>query len=118
MKGNNERWIGFMNEIIKALKSGKHKHTKEKEKELIDKLERMKQGEGGKFDKEDLPNTPEMEGWGGLNMEKDWNKFVPLSKEEDKKNKDITKHIISVYNDKGERRNKSEIVKDIINLLK
>ena len=77
----------------------------------------MKKGEGGKFDKEDLPDTEEMKGWGGLNMEKDWNIFVPLSKEEDKKNKDITKHIISVYTDKGERRNKSEIVKDIINLL-
>jgi hypothetical protein len=117
MKGNNERWIGFMNEIIKALKSGKHKHTKEKEKELIDKLERMKQGEGGKFDKEDLPNTPEMEGWGGLNMEKDWNKFVPLSKEEDKKNKDIAKHTISVYDKKEKRRNKTDIAKDIIDLL-
>ena len=116
-KGNTERWTGFMDEIIKGLKSGKHKHTKEKEKELIDKLERMKQGEGGKFDKEDLPNIPEMEGWGGLNMDKDWNKFVPLSKEEDKKNRDIAKHTISVYDEEGKRRNKTEIAKDIIDLL-
>ena len=116
-KGNTERWTEFMDQIIQGLKSGKHEHTKEKELELINKLERMRQGEGGKFDKEDLPNVPEMEGWGGLNMDKDWNKFVPLSKEEDVKNRDISKHIISVYDDNGERRDKKEIVKDIIKLL-
>jgi hypothetical protein len=116
-KGNEERWVGFMNQIIQGLKSGKHKHSKEKESELIDKLERMKQGDGGKFNKEDLPDTEEMKGWGGLDMDKDWNKFVPLSKEEDKKNKDISKHIISVYTEKGERRNKTDIAKDIIDLL-
>jgi hypothetical protein len=77
----------------------------------------MRKGEGGKFDKEDLPDTEEMKGWGGLNMDKDWNKFVPQSKEEDVKNRDIAKHIISVYNDNGERRDKSEIAKDIIELL-
>ena len=117
-KGNTERWTGFMNQIIKGLKSGKHKHSKEKEQELINKLERMKKGEGGKFDKEDLPDTEEMKGWGGLNMDKDWNKFVPLSKEEDKKNKDIAKHLISVYDSEGKRRDKKEIAKDIIDLLK
>ena len=116
-KGNTERWTEFMDQIIQGLKSGKHKHTKEKELELINKLERIRQGEGGKFDKEDLPNIPEMEGWGGLNMDKDWNKFVPLSKEEDVKNRDIAKHIISVYDENGERRDKKEIVKDIIKLL-
>ena len=72
---------------------------------------------GGKFDKEDLPDTEEMKGWGGLDMENDWNKYVPLTKDEDVKNKDIAKHIISVYNDNGDRRNKTEIVKDIIDLL-
>jgi hypothetical protein len=77
----------------------------------------MKQGEGGKFDKEDLPDTEEMKGWGGLDMENDWNKYVPLTKDEDVKNKDIAKHIISVYNDNGDRRDKVEIVKDIIELL-
>ena len=51
-------------------------------------------------------------------LEKDWNKIVPLSKEEDKKNKDISKHIVSVYDERGERRNKTEIAKDIIDLLK
>ena len=102
-RGNTERWTGFMDQIIQGLKSGKHKHSKEKETELINRLERMKKGEGGKFDKEDLPDTEEMKGWGGLNMEKGWNKFVPLSKEEDKKNKDIAKHVISVYDNKGGR---------------
>jgi hypothetical protein len=58
-----------------------------------------------------------MKGWGGLNMDKDWNKFVPLSKEEDKKNKDIAKHTISVYDKKEKRRNKTDIAKDIIDLL-
>ena len=106
-----------MDQIIQGLKSGKHKHSKEKESELIDKLEKMKQGEGGKFDKEDLPDTPEMKGWGGLDMKKDWNKFVPLSKEEDVKNRDISKHVISVYDDNGDRKNKSEIAKNIIELL-
>jgi hypothetical protein len=116
-KGNTERWTGFMDQIIQGLQSGNHKHTKEKETELIDKLQRMKQGEGGKFDKEDLPDTEEMKGWGGLDMENDWNKYVPLTKDEDVKNKDIAKHIVSVYNEDGKRRDKREIVKDIIDLL-
>ena len=116
-KGNTERWTGFMDQIIQGLQSGEHGHTKEKESELINKLQRMRQGEGGKFDKEDLPDTEEMKGWGGLDMENDWNKYVPLSKEEDVKNKDIAKHIISVYDDKGDRRDKTYIVRDIIKLL-
>ena len=77
----------------------------------------MRKCEGGKFDKEDLPNIPEMEGWGGLNMDKDWNKITPLSKEEDVNNRDISKHIINVYDEEGKRRNKTEIAKDIIDLL-
>jgi hypothetical protein len=113
-KGNEKRWAGFMDQIIQGLKSGKHKHTKEKEIELINKLDRMKQGEGGKFDKEDLPDTPEMKGWGGLDMEKDWNKFVPLSSDEDAINRDVAKHIIPVYDESGNRRDKSEIAGDII----
>jgi hypothetical protein len=116
-KGNTERWTEFMDQIIQGLKSGKHEHTKEKELELINKLERMRQGEGGKFDKEDLPDVEEMKGWGGLNMAKDWNKIAPLSKEEDVNNRDISKHIINVYDKNGERRNKTDIAKDIINLL-
>ena len=116
-KGNTERWTEFMDQMIQGLKSGKHKHSKEKEKKLIDKLKRMRKGEGGKFDKEDLPNIPEMEGWGGLNMDKDWNKITPLSKEEDVNNRDISKHIINVYDEEGKRRNKTEIAKDIIDLL-
>jgi hypothetical protein len=116
-KGNTERWTGFMDQIIQGLQSGEHGHTKEKESELINKLQRMRQGEGGKFDKEDLPDTEEMKGWGGLDMENDWDKYVPLTKDEDVKNKDIAKHIISVYNDNGDRRDKTEIVKDIIELL-
>ena len=116
-KGNTERWTEFMDQIIQGLKSGKHEHTKEKELELINKLERMRQGEGGKFDKEDLPDVEEMKGWGGLNMAKDWNKIAPLSKEEDVNNRDISKHIINVYDKNGERRNKTDIAKDIIDLL-
>jgi hypothetical protein len=116
-KGNTERWAEFMDQIIQGLKSGKHKHTKEKELELINKLERMKKGEGGKFDKEDLPDVEEMKGWGGLNMDKNWDKIAPLSKEEDVNNKDISKHIINVYDKNDERRNKTDIAKDIIDLL-
>ena len=116
-KGNTERWTEFMDQIIQGLKSGKHKHTKEKELELINKLERMKKGEGGKFDKEDLPDVEEMKGWGGLNMDKNWDKIAPLSKEEDVNNKDISKHIINVYDKNDERRNKTDIAKDIIDLL-
>ena len=39
------------------------------------------------------------------------------AKDEDVKNKDIAKHVISVYDDKGSRRDKTEIAKDIVNLL-
>jgi len=116
-KSNEERWTGFMDQIIKGLKSGNHKHTKEKENELINKLERMKQGEGGKFDAEDLPDTSEMEGWGGLDMEKDWNKVVPLSSDEDAINRDVAKHVVPVYDENGNRRDKSKIVQDIVSLL-
>jgi len=118
MKGNTERWTGFIDQIIKGLKSGKHNHTKEKESELIDKLKKMKKGEGGKFHKKDLPNIPEMKGWGGLNLDKDWNKHVPLTKEEDSINKEIAKHTVIVYNKNGDRKTPSEIVKDIKKLLK
>ena len=38
-KGNYERWSGFMDQIINGLKSGKHKHSKEKEQELIKRFE-------------------------------------------------------------------------------
>jgi shikimate kinase len=116
-KANEERWTEFMDQIIQGLKSGKHKHTEEKKTELISKLERMKQGEGGKFDKEDLPDTPEMQGWGGLDMEKDWNKFVPLSSNEDQINRSVAKHVVPVYDESGNRRNKSDIAGDIISQL-
>ena len=116
-KGNEKRWTGFMDQIIQGLKSGNHNHTKEKEVELINKLERMKQGEGGKFDKEDLPNTPEMQGWGGLDMEKNWNKFVPLSSTEDEINRSVAKHVVPVYDEIGNRRDKSEIAGDVISQL-
>jgi hypothetical protein len=116
-KANEERWTGFMDQIIQGLKSGEHKHTEEKQTELINKLERMKQGEGGKFDKEDLPDKPEMQGWGGLDMEKDWNKFVPLSSDEDAINRDVAKHVVPVYDESGNRRDKSEIAGDIISQL-
>ena len=116
-KANEERWTEFMDQIIQGLKSGKHKHTEEKKTELINKLERMKQGEGGKFDKEDLPNTPEMQGWGGLDMEKDWNKFVPLSSTEDEINRSVAKNVVPVYDEIGNRRDKSEIAGDVISQL-
>ena len=116
-QGNEKRWTGFMDQIIQGLKSGNHNHTKEKEIELINKLERMKQGEGGKFDKEDLPNIPEMQGWGGLDMENDWNKFVPLASTEDEINRSVAKHIIPVYDESGNRRDKSEIAGDVISQL-
>jgi hypothetical protein len=38
--------------------------------------------------------------------------------EEDKKNKDVSKHIVEVYNDDGTRRDKSEIAEDVIKLIK
>ena len=102
-----------MNQIIDGLKSGKHNHTKEKEQKLIDTLEKMKKGEAGQVKKEDLPNTPEMKGWGGVEMEKDWDKQAPLTPEENKINQSVGKHLIPVYNDDGNRKNPNEIVRDI-----
>lgn len=116
-KGNYERWSGFMNQIIDALKSGKHSHSKEKENELIDTLEKMKKGEGGLIKKEDLPDTPEMQGWGGINMKKDWDKEVPLTDKENEINQSIGKHTVAVYNKDGGRKNVKEIVKNIIEKL-
>lgn len=116
-RGNEQRWIGFMDQIIQGLKSGNHNHTKEKEIELINKLVRMKQGEGGKYDKEDLPDTPEMQGWGGLDMGNEWNKFVPLSSSEHDINRSVAKHIIAVYDENGNRRDKTEIANEIISNL-
>ena len=85
--------------------------------ENINIRKRRRQSEGGKFDKEDLPNTPEMQGWGGLDMEKDWNKFVPLSSTEDEINRSVAKHVVPVYDESGNRRNKSDIVGNIISQL-
>jgi hypothetical protein len=50
-------------------------------------------------------------------MEKDWNKFVPLSSDEDAINRDVAKHVVPVYDESGNRRDKSEIAGDIISQL-
>jgi len=115
-KGNYERWSGFMNTLISAYQSDNI--PEDKKQEYIQKIEDMKRGEAGLITKEELPNVPEVEGWGGLNMEKGWNQKFPLTTEEDKKNKDISKHIVEVYNDDGTRRDKSDIAEDVIKLIK
>ena len=115
-KGNYERWSGFMNTLISAYQSDNI--PEDKKQEYIQKIEDMKRGEAGLITKEELPNVPEVEGWGGLNMEKGWNQKFPLTTEEDKKNKDVSKHIVEVYNDDGTRRDKSDIAEDIIKLIK
>ena len=117
-KSNNQRWISFMDEMIKGFKSGKHDYTKEEEKKYIDKLEKMKKGAGGQIKKEELPKTKEMEGWGGIELVDGWDKIAPLSEEEEKKCRELAKHIVYTYYSKGNRRNKKDIVKDIIKLLK
>jgi len=114
-KGNYERWSGFMNTLISAYQSDNI--PEDKKQEYIQKIEDMKRGEAGLITKEELPNVPEVEGWGGLNMEKGWNQKFPLTTE-DKKNKDISKHIVEVYNDDGTRRDKSDIAEDVIKLIK
>ncbi len=116
-KGNYERWSGFMNTLIDAYKKD-NSIPEDKKQEYIQKIEDMKRGEAGLITKEELPNSPEVEGWGGLNMEKGWNQEFPLTDEEDKKNKDISKHIVEVDNDDGTRRERSEIAEDIIKLIK
>ena len=115
-KGNYERWSGFMNTLISAYQSDNI--PEDKKQEYIQKIEDMKRGEAGLITKEELPNVPEVEGWGGLNMEKGWDQEFPLTDEEDKKNKDVSKHIVEVYNDDGTRRDKSDIAEDIIKLIK
>ena len=117
-KGNYERLAGFMDQIIQGLKSGKHKHTKEKEEKLIDTLEKMKKGEEGLIKKEDLPNIPEMKDWRDFNMKKGWDKEAPLTDKENKTNQSIARHTIAVYNKNGTRKDKKDIVEDIIKLLK
>ena len=115
-KGNYERWSGFMNTLISAYQSDNI--PEDKKQEYIQKIEDMKRGEAGLITKEELPNVPEVEGWVGLNMEKGWNQEFPLTDEEDKKNKDVSKHIVEVYNDDGTRRDKSDIAEDVIKLIK
>ena len=115
-KGNYERWSGFMNTLISAYQSDNI--PEDKKQEYIQKIEDMKRGEAGLITKEELPNVPEVEGWGGLNMEKGWDQEFPLTTEEDKKNKDVSKHIVEVYNDDGTRRDKSDIAEDVIKLIK
>ena len=117
-KGNYERYAGFMDQIIQGLKSGEHKHTKEKEEKLIDTIEKIKKGEGGLIKKEDLPNIPEMKGWRDFDMKKGWNEEAPLTDKENEINQSIARHTIAVYNKNGTRRDKKDIVNDIIKLLK
>jgi hypothetical protein len=116
-KGNYERWSGFMDTLIKTY--GEDDNIPEdKKQEYIKRLEDMKKGEAGVITKEELPNSPEVDGWGGLNMERGWDRQFPLTDDEDKKNRDISKHIVEVYNNDGTRKDKSVIVNDIIRLLK
>ena len=117
-KGNYERYVGFMDQIIQGLKSGKHKHTKEKEEKLIDTIEKIKKGEGGLIKKEDLPNIPEMKDWRDFDMKKGWDEEAPLTDKENKINQSIARHTIPVYNKNGTRKDKRDIVEDIIKLLK
>ena len=117
-KGNYERYAEFMDQIIQGLKSGEHKHTKEKEEKLIDTIEKIKKGEGGLIKKEDLPNIPEMKGWRDFDMKKGWDEEAPLTDKENKINQSIARHTITVYNKNGTRRDKKDIVNDIIKLLK
>ena len=117
-KGNYERYAGFMDQIIQGLKSGEHKHTKEKEEKLIDTIEKIKKGEGGLIKTEDLPNIPEMKGWRDFDMKKGWNEEAPLTDKENEINQSIARHTITVYNKNGTRRDKKDIVNDIIKLLK
>ena len=115
-KGNYERWSGFMNTLITAYQKDNN-IPEDKKQEYIQRIEDMKKGEAGLITKEELPNVPEVEGWGGLNMEKGWDQDFPLTDEEDRKNKDIAKHTVEVYKNDGTRRNKSEIANDVIKFL-
>jgi len=116
-KGNYERWSGFMDTLIKAYKKDKD-ISEDNKKKYIKILQDMKKGEGGKITQKEMPNTPEVEGWGGLDMKKGWDQELPLTDEEDKKNRDISKHIVDVYNNDGSRRDKSDIADDIIKKVK
>ena len=116
-KGNYERWSGFMNTLIDAYQKD-NSIPEDKKQEYIQKIEDMKKGEAGLITKEELPNSPEVDGWGGLNMERGWDRQFPLTDDEDKKNRDISKHIVEVYNNDGTRKDKSVIANDIIRLLK
>jgi shikimate kinase len=116
-KGNYERWSGFMNTLISAYQKD-NTIPEDKKQEYIQKIEDMKMGEAGLIAKEELPNVPEVEGWGGLNMEKGWDQEFPLTEEEDRKNKEIAKHTVEVYNNDGSRRNVSDISNDVIKFLK
>lgn len=115
-KGNYERWAGFMDTLIQAYQKD-NSIPEDKKTEYIQKIENMKSGEAGLITKEELPNVPEVEGWGGLNMEKGWEQEYPLTDEENQKNQDIAKHTVEVYNNDGSRRDKSEIANDIIKIL-
>jgi hypothetical protein len=78
----------------------------------------MKKGEEGLIKKEDLPNIPEMKDWRDFNMKKGWDKEDPLTDKENKINQSIARHKITVYNKNGTRKDKKDIVEDIIKLLK
>jgi len=51
-------------------------------------------------------------------MKKGWDQEFPLTEEEDRKNKEIAKHTVEVYNNDGSRRNVSDIANDVIKFLK
>lgn len=116
-KGNYERWSGFMNTLISAYRKD-NTIPEDKKTMYIRKIEDMKMGEAGLITKEELPNAPQVEGWGGLNMKKGWDQEFPLTEEEDRKNKEIAKHTVEVYNNDGSRRNVSDIANDVIKFLK
>ena len=109
--------------ILKSLESPDCEFDERKKKRLIKIVKKIISGGAGKLEKDEIPKASLKEFKdvieSGFESAPDWDRYHNLyTKKHDKINRSITDNIIEVFTEKGRRRSKSAIVKEIIKKLK
>ena len=109
--------------ILKSLESTRCEFSDDKKEKLIKIAKKICDGGKGELKASDIPKAS-MDKFresleGGFASAPDWDRYHNLyTKKHDKINRSITDNIIEVFTEKGRRRSKSAIVKEIIKRLK
>ena len=128
LKKSHERRIDYhgikpLEQILKDLKSEDCEFSESKKSRLIELVEDMIGGSGGKLKPTDIPKkTVKKLGdqvKGGTHWAEGWTKYKNYyTKSHDKINRSLTDNIIEVFTKTDARRSKSAIINQIIKLLK